>query len=228
MQKSFAFRSVSWGAQTGMRGNKGSRPATHSEAGNNCSSSQLMPRPILKHMPVEASAGKNRPLSATVPEATAMAAQAHIPQEEQLVEAIGASPEKGSSRKQKRKDTKSRGNDAVDTAAFFSPTTSSSKAAMASQAAKGSQPIFNPEGANADIIRSGHLELNSLYASNDIRTGPITVNLCNAPNNSTVQCGCENISCPFCNLMLSIEQTDPTVLQWAMLNLGFYYKEKDI
>ena len=68
-------------------------------------------------------------------------------------------------------------------------------------------------GADASIIRSGHSELNTLYATNDQQTGPITVNLCNAPNNSTLQCGCENINCPFCNLMLSIEGTDPTVLQ---------------
>ena len=69
------------------------------------------------------------------------------------------------------------------------------------------------EGADASIIRSGHSELNTLYATNDQQVGPITVNLCNAPNNSTLQCGCENINCPFCNLMLSIEGTDPTVLQ---------------
>ena len=63
------------------------------------------------------------------------------------------------------------------------------------------------------MIRSGHHELNTLYASNDVVTGPVMVNVCNAPNNSTMQCGCENINCPFCNLMLSIEKTDPTVLQ---------------
>ena len=76
-----------------------------------------------------------------------------------------------------------------------------------------SKAIFNPQGASSDIVRSGHQELNTLWASNDVQTGPITVNLCNAPNNSTVQCGCENINCPFCNLMMSIEQTDPSVLQ---------------
>ena len=70
-------------------------------------------------------------------------------------------------------------------------------------------------GAATDIVRSGHIELDTLYASNNSEVGrkPITVNLVNAPNNSTLQCGCENISCPFCNLMLSIEQTDPSVLQ---------------
>lgn len=73
--------------------------------------------------------------------------------------------------------------------------------------------IFTPQGADSNIIRSGHQEFNTLYASNDVVTGPLMVNVLNAPNNSTVQCGCENVNCPFCNLMLSIEKTDPTVLQ---------------
>ena len=59
-------------------------------------------------------------------------------------------------------------------------------------------PSFNLQG-----------ELTSGFA----QTGELTVNLINAPNDSTLQCGCENINCPFCNLMLSIEGTDPTVLQ---------------
>ena len=41
----------------------------------------------------------------------------------------------------------------------------------------------------------------------------MTVNLLNAPNESTVQCGCENINCPFCNLMMNLELTDPSVLK---------------
>ena len=36
-------------------------------------------------------------------------------------------------------------------------------------------------------------------------SAPVQVNAMNAPNNSTTQCGCENIDCPFCNLMLSVE-----------------------
>ena len=75
------------------------------------------------------------------------------------------------------------------------------------------QAIHLSQGANTDIIRSGHQELNTLWASNEITTEPITVNLVNAPNDSTVQCGCDNINCPFCNLMMSIELMDPTVLQ---------------
>ena len=51
-------------------------------------------------------------------------------------------------------------------------------------------------------MRSGHLELDSLYSGD---SGPVEVNSMNAPNNSTVQCGCENIDCPFCNLMLSVQ-----------------------
>ena len=62
-----------------------------------------------------------------------------------------------------------------------------------------------PSGAKDNMIRSGHLDYNTLYAPNDVVTGPMTVNIINAPNDSTVQCGCENINCPFCNLMLSID-----------------------
>ena len=51
-------------------------------------------------------------------------------------------------------------------------------------------------------MRSGHVELNSLYGGN---AGSVQVNAMNAPNNSTIQCGCENIDCPFCNLMTSVE-----------------------
>jgi len=75
--------------------------------------------------------------------------------------------------------------------------------------------MMQPAGASEDILRSGHIEYATLWASNDSQIGrqPMTVNVVNAPNNSTLQCGCENISCPFCNLMLSIERTDPSVLQ---------------
>ena len=74
------------------------------------------------------------------------------------------------------------------------------------------------------MIRSGHLQYDTLYASNEqqvimtkliikyqnilFQTGELTVNLINAPNNSTLQCGCENINCPFCNLMMSIGNTE--------------------
>ena len=78
-----------------------------------------------------------------------------------------------------------------------------------------SQVNMQPAGASSDIVRSGHIELDTLFASNNSEVGrqSITVNVVNAPNNSTLQCGCENISCPFCNLILSIERTDPSVLQ---------------
>ena len=49
----------------------------------------------------------------------------------------------------------------------------------------------------------GHLEVDTLYGSGG--AGGYTVNSMNAPNNSTVQCGCENIDCPFCNLMMSVQ-----------------------
>jgi len=35
----------------------------------------------------------------------------------------------------------------------------------------------------------------------------LQVNSMNAPNNSTMQCGCENIDCPFCNQMMSIQMS---------------------
>ena len=54
-------------------------------------------------------------------------------------------------------------------------------------------------------IRSGHLEVQSLYGSGG--SGQLTVNAMNAPNNSTMQCGCENIDCPFCNLMMSVQMS---------------------
>ena len=55
-----------------------------------------------------------------------------------------------------------------------------------------SQVSMQPLGAASDIVRSGHIELSTLYATNDSEVGrqSITVNLCNAPNNSTLQCGC--------------------------------------
>ena len=69
---------------------------------------------------------------------------------------------------------------------------------------------MQPAGASADIVRSGHLELNPLWASNDSKVGrqPVSVNMVNAPNASTIQCGCDMIGCPMCNLMLSIEKSD--------------------
>ena len=64
--------------------------------------------------------------------------------------------------------------------------------AAATAAADGWHPTefrLAPAGVNEDMVISGHLDLNTLYASNDVTTGPITVNVCNAPNNSTDQCG---------------------------------------
>ena len=54
-------------------------------------------------------------------------------------------------------------------------------------------------------MRSGHIEVDSLYGSGT--AAGLTVNAMNAPNNSTVQCGCENIDCPFCNLMMSVQMS---------------------
>lgn len=38
------------------------------------------------------------------------------------------------------------------------------------------------------------------------------INYMNAPNQSTTQCDCGNDDCPFCNLMLNMEMTDPNML----------------
>jgi len=64
---------------------------------------------------------------------------------------------------------------------------------------------------NDDIVRSGHIEFESLYATNDMKTPDFVVNTLGAPNNSTMVCGCENVSCPFCNLVLSIRNRDPSL-----------------
>ena len=52
-------------------------------------------------------------------------------------------------------------------------------------------------------LRSGHLEVNNLYGN--VEASNLTMNSMNAPNNSTMQCGCENIDCPFCNLLISVQ-----------------------
>ena len=52
--------------------------------------------------------------------------------------------------------------------------------------------------------RSGHIEVGTLYGGGDQQ---LQVNSMNAPNNSTMQCGCENIDCPFCNLMMSVQMS---------------------
>ena len=59
------------------------------------------------------------------------------------------------------------------------------------------EPGFNSTGQ----MRSGHVELDSLFGGN---SGRFQVNAMNDPNNSTIQCGCENIDCPYCNIMTSI------------------------
>ena len=62
-------------------------------------------------------------------------------------------------------------------------------------------------------VRSGHQNIRTLYAPNNV-TYPenISINLVNAPDNSTVQCDCGHINCPLCNLMMNLELTDPTLL----------------
>jgi len=62
-----------------------------------------------------------------------------------------------------------------------------------------------------DLVISGHKDFNSLYAANDEIQEKFTVNILGAPNNSTTTCGCDNINCPFCNLVKSISNRDPSL-----------------
>lgn len=78
---------------------------------------------------------------------------------------------------------------------------------------RGQQPqqaqVGNPVAPATGQIRSGHMEVDTLYGSGGASGGQgMVVNSMNAPNNSTMQCGCENIDCPFCNLMLSVQMKD--------------------
>jgi len=66
-------------------------------------------------------------------------------------------------------------------------------------------PQASPMAPTTGQFRSGHLEVQTLYGQGG--SGQLTVNSMNAPNNSTVQCGCENIDCPFCNLMTSVQMS---------------------
>lgn len=79
------------------------------------------------------------------------------------------------------------------------------------QGRQGGQQMGGASGAHqvattTGQFRSGHIEVDSLYGSGDNKG--LTVNAMNAPNNSTMQCGCENIDCPFCNQMMSIQMSD--------------------
>ncbi len=64
-----------------------------------------------------------------------------------------------------------------------------------------------PTAPSTGQLRSGHIEVDTLYGAGGA-SGQLSVNSMNAPNNSTMQCGCENIDCPFCNLMLSVQMKD--------------------
>lgn len=66
---------------------------------------------------------------------------------------------------------------------------------------RGVQPYAPTTGQ----FRSGHIEVDTLYSGQD--PSSVRVNSMNAPNNSTMQCGCENIDCPFCNLMTSVQMS---------------------
>ncbi|CAB4062797.1 unnamed protein product [Lepeophtheirus salmonis] len=65
-----------------------------------------------------------------------------------------------------------------------------------------------------NTIRSGHQDIGTLFAANNITyQDPISINLVNAPDNSTTQCDCGHINCPMCNLMMNLELTDPDLLK---------------
>jgi len=70
---------------------------------------------------------------------------------------------------------------------------------------------LNPSSSDlrSNTIISGHQNIGTLFAPNNM-TYPesISINLLNAPGDSTVQCDCGHINCPFCNLMMNLELTD--------------------
>ena len=70
-----------------------------------------------------------------------------------------------------------------------------------------------PIAPSTGQFRSGHIEVDTLYGMGTPQQGGssnrgLVVNSMNAPNNSTMQCGCENIDCPFCNLMMSVQMKE--------------------
>jgi len=72
---------------------------------------------------------------------------------------------------------------------------------------RGSSQVRSAQSGHSGVTgeyRSGHMEVGSLYGGGDQQ---LQVNSMNAPNNSTMQCGCENIDCPFCNLMMSVQMS---------------------
>jgi len=58
-----------------------------------------------------------------------------------------------------------------------------------------------------NTVRSGHAEIGTLYAANDVTYPPerVSVNLVNAPEDSLLQCDCGHINCPLCNLLMNLE-----------------------
>ena len=71
-------------------------------------------------------------------------------------------------------------------------------------------------GTVPDNVCSGYPGFETVYARNEstVLRQAVTVNVVNAPNDSTLQCGCENINCPLCNFNLNLQFTDPNVLLW--------------
>jgi len=74
---------------------------------------------------------------------------------------------------------------------------------------------LNPSSSDLRVntVISGHQNIGTLFGSNSM-THPesISINMLNAPGDSTVQCDCGHINCPLCNLMMNLELTDPTRL----------------
>ena len=70
--------------------------------------------------------------------------------------------------------------------------------------------------SQVDNVCSGYPGFETVYARNEstVLRQAVTVNVVNAPNDSTLQCGCENINCPLCNFNLNLQFTDPNVLLW--------------
>ncbi len=71
--------------------------------------------------------------------------------------------------------------------------------------------LFCSTDMRENTVISGHQEIRTLFAPNNVvYPDSISVNLVNAPGNSTVQCDCGHINCPLCNLMMNLELSEQT------------------
>jgi len=75
------------------------------------------------------------------------------------------------------------------------------------------------DGLIAGLNTSSSDFLTSIDPSNSLGLSKesLSPNMMNAPNNSTLQCYCGHNDCPFCNLLLNLERTQPDLLMWTWI-----------